>query len=199
MHVQAPHSVERPRAPRGYALLTALVVSALIVSMTTAIAQLTVRQLQTQVFATNSHVAYHAAVAGYECAYYWDSEPAAIFDQALGIFYPNGGIQTISCFSGNNTAIIDKSGPPISVNPEVYEFSFALEVGDEGCVEVTVRKIEEPGQTYVAIDDVKQPPTQLQYYLTSITADGYNSRLRNGECVKDDEFIVQRSIVTREY
>ncbi len=182
--------------PGGYALLTALVISALIISIATSIASVTVRQMRTHSIISDSFIAQNAAMAGYECAYFWDTDPAVIEAQHLGAFYPDpiANLRNIRCF---NVAIDPSIGfrveDPITGHASTT-VSFVANIGTTGCVEVSLTK-GETSYSYSYFSD----PTPYPVYQTTITANGYNSQLVAGPggtqvCDKTGSTVVERSV-----
>lgn len=177
----------------GYALLTALVVSALIILVATGMARRTVRQLQTHSIIVDSFIAQNAAVAGLECAYFWDTEPAVIEDQALGPFYPPF-VKNISCMDGTSVTTPTYHGQIASAPVDTFRYTFAMNVGPEACVEVEIIKTDTLN-TYLPIGGV----VPLRMFDTSIISDGYNTQLSGDVCDKTSPFVVQRSVQAGPY
>jgi Tfp pilus assembly protein PilX len=80
----------------GFALLMTILVLSVVVAVTLAIVELSLKQLKLAVDSTDSEIAFHAANAGLECARY----TRRLQSDAL----ETGGTVTFNCF-GNSTAV----------------------------------------------------------------------------------------------
>lgn len=74
----------RTQLNKGYALYTAIILTALLIIIAYATATVSVRQLQISVSSADSQVAFYAADSGLECAMYFDIKSGATsqFDTA---------------------------------------------------------------------------------------------------------------------
>jgi len=72
-------------AKKGFALLITIMVVSVVVAVTLAIAELSLKQLELSVDSVDSELAFQAANAGLECARYWRREESARFESGASI------------------------------------------------------------------------------------------------------------------
>lgn len=106
----------------GFALLMALIVVGVVVSVGLTILDLTIKQLNLSTNSKNSEVSLHAANAGLECAQYWRFKEATKFEE--------GQDMTINCFTKSSTdsSVVDHG----TGSDHVYEYDFKFDWGDAG-------------------------------------------------------------------
>lgn len=79
----------------GFALLMALIVVSVVISIGLSLLDLTIKQLRLSTGAKDSESAFHAANAGVECLRYWRLKAASDFESGVGDSVP------IECFGAN--------------------------------------------------------------------------------------------------
>jgi hypothetical protein len=132
---------------RGFTLLIAILVSAVLLSVALAIFDLTTRQLELSTTAQNSQMALFAADSGIECANYWDLHPAdgiSEFPFASTNAGPTFPYNTIYCGvssismpgSGNFYSFEQDDG----ANPTIATTTFSFSMNNGTYVEVSVTK-----------------------------------------------------------
>ena len=108
-----------PKKQEGFALLIALLVVGVVISVGVSILDLSIKQVRLSSIAKESELSFHAANAGMECARYWRRQESSRIESG----------QTINpaCFSGtraSNTFTDLTSTSYASGNGEVYQYEF---------------------------------------------------------------------------
>ena len=125
---------------KGFALLLAMIVASVVLSIGVAILNVSVNQLKLSSTARESEIAFQSSQAGMDCLYYWRNEVAVEFTEAK----PGSGGSTftppsISCFGGAPT---DSEGEILETNDTVKRnnsFWYQFEWGDPvRCTEVNL-------------------------------------------------------------
>ncbi len=105
----------------GFALLITILVLSVVVSVTLAIVELSLKQLQLSVDSTDSEIAFHAANAGLECARYTRRNESDDFE--------TGGSVQINCFGSTGTVAPSALGsmttyisPALGANNQAYRY-----------------------------------------------------------------------------
>ena len=112
----------------GFALLITLLVLSVVVAVTLAIVELSLKQLKLAVDSTDSEIAFHAASAGLECARYTRRHEAAEFE--------TGATVSVNCFTDTATNVTRRSTlgfttTNVPTNGQVYRYQRSIEWGDE--------------------------------------------------------------------
>ncbi|MEY2665690.1 MAG: hypothetical protein RLZZ480_795 [Candidatus Parcubacteria bacterium] len=113
----------------GFALLMALIVVSVVVTIGLSVLDLSLKQVRLSTNAKDSEIAFHAANAGMECARYWRRVDATVME--------NGGTINPSCFSGTATvdpvlAIVNDSDKKAFL----YKYSITWQ-GSDRCSQIT--------------------------------------------------------------
>lgn len=107
----------------GFALLMALIVVGVVVSVGLTILDLTIKQLNLSTNSKDSEIALHASNAGLECAQYWRFKEATKFESGQNL--------SIECFN-----VTESSGSvtdlDLSSGGSVYEYNFEFDWGTSG-------------------------------------------------------------------
>ncbi len=109
----------RIKQQSGFALLITILVLSVVVSVTLAIVELSLKQLKLSVDSTDSEIAFHAANAGLECAQFSRREESNNFE--------TGAAVQINCF-GSNTSVSASSlgtmpiSPALDANRQAYRY-----------------------------------------------------------------------------
>lgn len=105
----------------GFALLITLMVVSVVVAVTLAVVELSMKQLELSVNSVDSELAFQAANAGLECARYWRRDQSTEFEV--------GDDVTFDCFDANDTV----SPSPFSITQtgdgDVYLYKAELSWG----------------------------------------------------------------------
>lgn len=129
---------------KGFALLITIMVVSVVVAVTLAIVELSIKQLELSVDSVDSELAFQAANAGLECARYWRRE---VSDQ-----FESGDPVTFDCFGTADGAI----RPPLSITRTgngvvtVYTLDTGLSWGTaplERCSDMTIISMVVPATT----------------------------------------------------
>jgi Tfp pilus assembly protein PilX len=99
---------------RGFTVLFAVIVSALILAIGISIANITLKQIRISSLGRESQIAFYAADSGSECVIYYD-----LVEQAFGTSSLSGGAtlpSTINCFGQEAVVIFDPTGTANSQN-----------------------------------------------------------------------------------
>jgi hypothetical protein len=117
----------------GFALLITILVLSVVVAVTLAIIELSLKQLKLSVDSTDSEIAFHAANAGLECARY--------VRRVQSDDVETGGNITFDCFGSSPTATdiysndFDATG--LGANGAVYRYSEDIEWGSGTSIRCT--------------------------------------------------------------
>lgn len=157
---------------KGFIILYAVVVSAIIALLTAGIFSVALRQGQLSTTSRESVKAFFAADAGLECAFYHDIKQGG-FTAGPSIA---GAVQCLSGVEQVNYQTVNIDGRDI----DVYDFIYMVNEDDErdGCAVVIVRK------------GINLPGAGL---ITEITSRGFNSCIG----VNSDSGIVDPLVVER--
>ncbi len=115
------------RAPRGFALLIAVIISSVALAIGAALAAIAYKQILLSSTATDSEYAFYAADSGIECALYWDQQSDA-FDYAAPF-------ATITC--GGSALTLTQVSKTAATS--TMSFHWVQESGAH-CADVTVAK-----------------------------------------------------------
>lgn len=117
----------------GFALLITILVLGVVVAVTLAIVELSLKQLKLSVDSTDSEIAFHAANAGLECARYLRRIESADFE--------NGANVSSDCFgtSGNivKESTLGFSTTGVGANGAVYRYKHNIEWGTAPAIRCT--------------------------------------------------------------
>lgn len=125
---------------KGFALLYAVLVSSILLSIGLAIFNITMKELLLSSLGRDSQFAFYAADTGIECALYWDFVPA------ISAFSTSSPAGSVNCGGGD-----EPDRPVISTGGDgVYERRFQIDFAPEPyCVKVLVTKKESPRETII--------------------------------------------------
>lgn len=98
----------------GYALLTAIILTATLVLVAYAVANIALRQLTLTTTNVESHNAFYVADSGLECAMFWDIKNPS--NPTRSAFDPSAPIASVTCGGVMNTVTFSGSGGGTSVN-----------------------------------------------------------------------------------
>jgi Tfp pilus assembly protein PilX len=105
--------METTNQKSGFALMMALIVVSVVVSIGLTVLDLTLKQVRLSTNSKESETAFHAANAGLECARYWRAEESDVMEA--------GGDINPACFGDTN---LNPSVTTISgINAHVYELT----------------------------------------------------------------------------
>ena len=144
---------------RGFAMLFAVLVSSVLLSIGISIFNLTIKELVLSSSGRESQFAFYAADTGAECAIYWDFKGTNIFATSTDPRTPNP----------SNPSCVDSGGVPqvidvttvnpggtygiISQNSNSAETQFTLNIpGSTNCTIVRVKKLTVSGLQTTRID-----------------------------------------------
>jgi type II secretory pathway pseudopilin PulG len=120
MKIRCTHSMEKSES--GFALLMALVVIAVVISIGLSVLDLSIKQVRLATNAKDSEISFHAANAGMECARYWRKAASSTMERGNAI--------APTCFSvspDTNTRSQISSG--VTGNGNVYLYSYKFTWG----------------------------------------------------------------------
>jgi Tfp pilus assembly protein PilX len=123
--------------PRGFALLITLMVVSVVVSVTLAIVELSLKQLELSVDSTDSELAFQAANAGLECARYTRSVMSNDFEDGTAVSFNCFGT-TVSGVSSNLPSGVPTTNVP--AEGDVYWYRTEIQYGSAPvrCAEIRV-------------------------------------------------------------
>lgn len=104
-------SIKQPINQSGFALLITILVLSVVVAVTLAIVELSIKQLKLSTDSTDSEIAFHAANAGLECARYTRRKESDAFESGTNV--------TFNCFGTTVTAATVPVGFVTNPNPLV--------------------------------------------------------------------------------
>lgn len=125
---------------RGYTLLFAVLISALVLGVGVSILNIARKELLLNSSARESQYAFYAADTGYECAVYWDSQ---------GAFASSSPFGTIKCGTITSTptsvasSTVTPSGPS-GISGNAYVYTFSVPIAGKACAIVKVTKDYQP-------------------------------------------------------
>lgn len=108
----------------GFALLITILVLSVIVAVTLAIVELSLKQLKLSVDSTDSEIAFHAANAGLECARYTRRKESDNFEAGTNVMF--------DCFGSSATVLKQATLGGIVTNPNpapVYRYKRDIDWG----------------------------------------------------------------------
>lgn len=112
-------TVLRKQQSDGFALLLALLVVSVVVTVGLTILEITIKQVRLASSAADSEISYSAANAGVECALYWRRKEASIFEAGNSIS------SNVQCFGvaptvGSSSILV----PTTNGTSDFYSFQF---------------------------------------------------------------------------
>ena len=117
----------------GFALLMAIVVVGVLISIGLSVLELTIAQVRLSSNARDSETSFHAANAGVECALYTRRQNANAME--------TGGNITPSCFNGSldSNTRVQLTGGDVSGDGEayLYNYEFTWGLNNDRCSQVT--------------------------------------------------------------
>jgi len=134
-------NVKLQKKDKGYALLFAVLVSAVVLGVGVSILNISRKELLLTTGAEQSQYAFYAADTGYECALYQDLQNASFTSTTTG-----SNLFTVNCgVTGSSPAIypseVTVSAGPAGVNTAEYDYVFNVPVSQVGsCAAITVKK-----------------------------------------------------------
>lgn len=131
---------------KGYALLFAVLVSALVLAIGVSILNISRKELILTSGGRNSEYAFYAADSGYECAIYYDYQGASgngstFFSTTT---FASGAPQSLACGTSNSGRVVDST---VTMNTTgsgantQYDFIFNFPLYGNSCTSVDVNKI----------------------------------------------------------
>lgn len=132
---------------RGYAILFASFLAALLLAIGIAIFSITIREIKLSTSSRDSQLAFYAADTGLECTLYWDVNGINVFATSTDTPAP---VSPLDCFGQDITdSVVFPGGSEWTVvtTADTATTDFTINVGTEGqCAIVTVVKsIKGPG------------------------------------------------------
>ncbi|MDP3902269.1 MAG: hypothetical protein Q8Q21_01645 [bacterium] len=159
------------KAKGGFTLLIAVLATSIILSISLGVFDVITKEIKLASLGRESQIAFYAADAGIECAFYWEIRHP---NYNISAFAETDNGQEITCGIWD-----DKPwSPPDKVGKSVKS-TFYLPLGDTSCAEVEVdkSKTSETGET-----------------ITTITSRGYNVPFDGTKCGTDSARRVERAI-----
>jgi hypothetical protein len=129
----------------GFALLIAMIVVGVVVSVGLSILELTIKQLALSTGSKDSETALHAANAGIECAQYWRNKEYKKFEDG------DSSIDDISCFGDSGKSFTKSNTKPSPGNVtknrgDAYVYSIQLATADR-CSKITMLILESDNES----------------------------------------------------
>lgn len=131
----------------GFALLMALIVVSVVISVGLSLLDLTIKQLRLSTGAKDSESAFHAANAGVECLRYWRLAYSADFESGNGTSVP------MNCFNGNSGTITTN----VISAPHIYKYYIKIDWGGgrNRCSEITfITMSTDPTEPAITLSNV---------------------------------------------
>jgi Tfp pilus assembly protein PilX len=122
------------RKDSGFALLMALLVVGVLITIGLSVLELTIKQVQLATTARDSEIAFHAANAGMECSRYWRRERAVEMETGASINPVCFGISLLSPISPTSLSGDISAG---TGEAYLYNYSFTWGTDLDRCTEVT--------------------------------------------------------------
>jgi hypothetical protein len=144
----SPSKIARLKShKKGYTLLFAVLVSALVLAVGISLLDTTRKELTLTSGARESDYAFYAADAGYECALYYDYQGAsgsgATFFSTT-TFIANGLTLPLSCGTNAGSSQVSSAVTMVSsafMMGTQYDFTFSMPIEGNACAYVDVNKI----------------------------------------------------------
>lgn len=143
---------------RGFTLLIAVLVTGIVLSIGLAILNITLKEFTLSGVVRESQIAFSAADAGIECAFYWD------YSSNGGAFNSGTGPNTIQC--GDSTADVGAGAPG---ETDTFEVRWS---SPEICAEVSVTKFDSTVDEGALGLSTPCPPGVI---CTLVVSRGYNN------------------------
>jgi len=154
----------RKMGNRGYALLFAVLVSAIVLGVGVSILNISRKEILLTSGAQQSKYAFYAADAGYECALYQDHVNNAFTSTSTGSTFSLS--ECGETFSGATPSSYAPTVTETNPNSNVYQFVFNVPVSQTGsCAAVTLTK------TYTTVVVGTSTNTTVS---TNLLSDGFN-------------------------
>jgi len=112
----------------GFALLLALIVASIVLSIGLSMLSVTIKQLDLGTTTRGSEVAFQVASAGLECLRYMRDTQSTEFE--------TGSAVSFDCFDFSTITQTDNFGP--NIYSHSYSADWEIEVGEDRCVEMDV-------------------------------------------------------------
>ncbi|MEI6057771.1 MAG: hypothetical protein WCQ60_02250 [bacterium] len=172
---------------RGYTLLFAVLVSALVLGVGVSILNIARKELLLNAGARESQYAFYAADAGYECAVYWDVMKGSFATSTWTANSTSGSVQCGTLLNATPSGIATAAIHDTNQSGNAYTFTFAIPVAGNACAIVDITK------------DYKQVVSIGNAYAatTQILSRGYNVGWNNGalDCSKINTSKVERALL----
>lgn len=136
----------------GFALLVALLVVGVVISVGLSILDLSIKQVRLSSNAKESELAFHAANAGMECARYWRREDAALVESGQNI--------SPTCFgvTPDSSSVADITSSNSSGDGDVFQYEYDFTWGsgtEERCTRINmIVASASNGGSGVTIEDI---------------------------------------------
>ena len=124
--------INNPKQQSGFALLITILVLSVVVSVTLAIVELSLKQLKLSVDSTDSEIAFHAANAGLECSRYIRRVHSDDFETGQDI--------DVDCFGDSSTmpdTALGFSTSGVGANGAVYRYQHDIGWGTAPAIRCT--------------------------------------------------------------
>ncbi len=115
---------------QGFALLMALIVVSVVISIGLSVLDLTLKQVRLSTNSKDSEIVFHAANAGLECARYWLNKE---YDDI-----ENGRDISPNCFGVSPNSITKTSPTALGGSAYKYKMDFTWGLASDRCSEITI-------------------------------------------------------------
>ncbi len=171
----------------GFLLLTAILISTVVLSVGISMASIAYKELTLSITARDSMYAFYAADAGAECASYWDIRGSDVFpvDDDISYVLPGPTYCNAQDITQGRDGVATWSLAPQSSNPSrtggqttgsaSTQFTFRLgasQLQSDPCVDVTVKKVWTDNPSTPGGESEKIDPGEVK---TTITSNGFSS------------------------
>jgi Tfp pilus assembly protein PilX len=112
--------IKQPQNQSGFALLITILVLSVVVAVTLAIVELSIKQLKLSTDSTDSEIAFHAANAGLECARYTRRIESASFETGAAVDFDCFGVETLNVAKVGNGFITNPATLPATAQVNRY-------------------------------------------------------------------------------
>ena len=154
-------------SPKGFALLFAVLVASVLLSIGMSIFNLTVKELLLSSSGRESQFSFYAADTGAECALYWDFKGLYIFATSTDNRVPSPA--SADCIGQNininPTVTVDPVSPNASSASTKFELIIPNIQGENSCATVTVSK------SFDSLTQIMSTVVDSRGYNTCITTD----------------------------
>ena len=162
-------AINSPKQQSGFALLITILVLSVVVAVTLAIVELSLKQLKLSVDSTDSEIAFHAANAGLECARYTRRVESDNFESGANVQFNCFGSSATVAKMANPLFPVIPAGPP-AIDGQVGRYQLNIDWGttpNTRCTSVDITSIVATTTIVIGNNTTKKLPQYITGYSSS--------------------------------